>query len=172
MNTLSIIIYIANTLPDITKLLVIAICLLFITGFLSLLFILSAAEEFQSKMSRRGYLDTLKLTKEDLEKDLVLSGISNTLNKSKNFFKRIVITLIIIFPIPFLIPSKETILLIAASQFGEKIIKHENVAKIVDPSVEYLSEWIKNETNNLKVKTDEIKTKAQDMKSKIDGTNK
>jgi hypothetical protein len=47
-------------------------------------------------------------------------------------------------------PSKRDITLVAASEIGERVIKSDTVNKLVDPSVEYLNEWIKAELSNLK----------------------
>jgi ABC-type Fe3+ transport system permease subunit len=49
-----------------------------------------------------------------------------------------------------ILPSKQTILLIAASEVGERVLSNEKVTSIIDPSVEYLQAWIKNELGKLK----------------------
>ena len=48
------------------------------------------------------------------------------------------------------IPSKLTFILIASSEIGEKMLKSDGAQKIIDPSVELLQEYIKNELKNLK----------------------
>lgn len=49
-----------------------------------------------------------------------------------------------------IVPSKETMLLIAASEVGERVLSNEKVTSIIDPSVQYLQAWIKNELGKLK----------------------
>ena len=48
------------------------------------------------------------------------------------------------------LPSNNTLMMIAASEVGERAIKSEAVSTIVDPSVELLKTWIAKETKNLK----------------------
>ena len=54
------------------------------------------------------------------------------------------------------IPSQRTMILIAASEFGEKIASTKAVSDMVDPSVNLLKTWMEKQTLDLK---DEI-TKA------------
>jgi hypothetical protein len=55
-----------------------------------------------------------------------------------------------LFIIAALLPSKQAILLIAASQIGEKALQHQNVERIVNPGLTYVEEWLKVETNKLR----------------------
>lgn len=56
------------------------------------------------------------------------------------------------------IPNRQTLILIAASEVGEKVYQSDKVKSIIDPSVELLQEWIKKELTSLKGK-DKIKDK-------------
>lgn len=48
------------------------------------------------------------------------------------------------------IPTKQTMVLIAASEMGERLVKSQQVQAILDPSLELLQTYIKKETENLK----------------------
>jgi hypothetical protein len=48
------------------------------------------------------------------------------------------------------VPSERTMLLIASSQIGEKIIQSETVQSVVDPSTDLLKSWIALETKKIK----------------------
>jgi len=161
MNTLSLIIYFSNAVSSITGLFVIAIIVSIITSIIYLVQVCSTKDEIQLELKNINRHRETPMTKEEVENNLVISNHMKDYVKFRSGFKKVIIILILIFPIPFLLPSKDTILLIAASEMGEKLIKHENVSKIVDPSLEFLSIWIKNETENLKTKTNEIKSSAQ-----------
>lgn len=50
------------------------------------------------------------------------------------------------------IPNRQTMILIAASEVGEKVYQSEKAKAILDPSVELLQEWIKKELTSLKEK--------------------
>jgi hypothetical protein len=53
-------------------------------------------------------------------------------------------------PILVFIPSQKTVMMIAASQYGEMVAKSPQVAQIVDPSLEFLKNYIESETAKLK----------------------
>lgn len=48
-----------------------------------------------------------------------------------------------------IIPTKETMLLIAASEVGEKIVTSEKITSVVDPSVTLLKTWIEKQTQDI-----------------------
>jgi len=50
------------------------------------------------------------------------------------------------------LPSKNTVLLITASELGQRLVTSEQVADVVDPSLDLLKTWIKKETEALKGK--------------------
>lgn len=49
------------------------------------------------------------------------------------------------FIIASLIPSESTMKLIAASEFGERIVNSERVQGIVDPGLKYVEQWLKDQ---------------------------
>lgn len=44
------------------------------------------------------------------------------------------------------LPSQRTMILIAGSEIGERVITHDKVQSVFDPSVELLQKWIEKET--------------------------
>lgn len=50
------------------------------------------------------------------------------------------------------LPSKNTVMLIAASEVGQRLVTSERVVDVVDPSLDLLKTWIKKETEALKGK--------------------
>jgi hypothetical protein len=55
------------------------------------------------------------------------------------------------------IPSKKTVMMIAASEYGEKIIKSKAVEELADPAMDLLKTWIASENARLKAATTEKK---------------
>jgi len=49
-----------------------------------------------------------------------------------------------------LIPNKQTVLMIAASEIGERAMSSTQVAGVVDPSIDLLKTWIAKTTEDLK----------------------
>ena len=43
------------------------------------------------------------------------------------------------------IPTKQTMIMVAASEVGDKVVKSEKMQQILDPSIDLLQQWIKNE---------------------------
>lgn len=48
------------------------------------------------------------------------------------------------------LPTKNTVMLIAASELGQRLVTNQQVVDVVDPSIELLKTWIKKETEALK----------------------
>jgi hypothetical protein len=49
-----------------------------------------------------------------------------------------------------LMPSRQTVLLIAASQMGEQVLNHPRINQVVDPGIELLTTWMLEETEQLR----------------------
>ena len=47
------------------------------------------------------------------------------------------------------LPTRETMILVAASEIGEKVITSEKVTTVIDPSVVLLKTWIEKQTLDL-----------------------
>ena len=48
------------------------------------------------------------------------------------------------------IPSKNTLMLIAASQYGEKVLESKAVKELTDPALDLVKNWIENENERIK----------------------
>lgn len=48
-----------------------------------------------------------------------------------------------------IIPNKETIMYIAASEYGEKVVNSKEVRDLANPATELLKTWMKKETERL-----------------------
>ena len=48
------------------------------------------------------------------------------------------------------IPSKQTVMMIAASQYGEKILESRAVKELTDPALDLLKNWIISENEKIK----------------------
>lgn len=46
-------------------------------------------------------------------------------------------------------PSRQTVLLIAASEIGERVMTSDRVQGVIDPSVELLQTWIRQQTQTI-----------------------
>ena len=49
-----------------------------------------------------------------------------------------------------LCPDRKTVLLIAASEIGEKVVLNQKVQGVIDPSVELLKTWIEQQTQGIR----------------------
>ena len=49
-----------------------------------------------------------------------------------------------------IMPSRQTVLLIAASQIGEQVVNHQRVQTVLDPSIELLQTWIAQQTASIR----------------------
>lgn len=48
-----------------------------------------------------------------------------------------------------ILPSKQTIILIAASELGQTVIQSEGAQRVIDPSLRYVESWLNNEIARL-----------------------
>lgn len=46
-------------------------------------------------------------------------------------------------------PSRQTVLLIAASEIGERVVTSDRVQGVIDPSIELLQTWIRQQTQSI-----------------------
>jgi quinol-cytochrome oxidoreductase complex cytochrome b subunit len=49
-----------------------------------------------------------------------------------------------------MVPNRQTVLLIAASQMGEQVLNHPRINQVVDPGIELLTTWMQKETADLR----------------------
>jgi hypothetical protein len=52
-----------------------------------------------------------------------------------------------------LIPTQRTLILMAGSEFGERVAKSEDVQSIVNPGMDLVRKWIKQEADKIKDKS-------------------
>lgn len=127
MNSLSIFIYLAELIPSIGHM-----CVLF--AFLAVVGI------FASFMMRdlNGTVYSFD-TKEDIENKKYVVGVAN---KGLKIFPIVIIVSIVIATI---VPSRQTIMMIAASEFGESVYKSDQIQEILNPASKLLKSFIKEE---------------------------
>lgn len=47
------------------------------------------------------------------------------------------------------VPNRQTVLLIAASEMGERVLNHERVNQVIDPGIDLLKTWMEKEKMDL-----------------------
>lgn len=65
-------------------------------------------------------------------------------------YKKILIGFGVLVAMIALNPGKQAILMVAASEYGGNLVTSDRVTNVIDPSMEYLAEWIKSQTEHLK----------------------
>lgn len=140
MNTLSLLIYFAGVVGNIASILSLAMVLLLIATIGSLIFWAIFHDETDSSF-RRYQGD-----------DLVECRKTRELWRKRTLKFAVLAFLIGI--IGSFIPNRSTVLLIAASEMGEKVLNHPKVEQVVDPSIDLITTWMKNETAEIKKKMD------------------
>lgn len=68
------------------------------------------------------------------------------------YVKRGAIALVVMLIVMVFLPDRKTMLLIAGSEIGERAIQSESVKDVVNPGVDLLKTWIKDETDKIKNK--------------------
>jgi uncharacterized membrane protein YjgN (DUF898 family) len=131
MNNLSIVIYLADIIPS-------------LGGLFAFLTIVSVAIMAISGLAyfinRSDHLSSLKYGHER----------SGSISKShmmvcaKIFRSAMVVFLIAVIPC-IVIPKRDTIMMIAASEFGETALKSDDVREIVNPAKQILKNWINDQ---------------------------
>jgi hypothetical protein len=66
------------------------------------------------------------------------------------WFKRSIIATSILAVTAAVIPSRDTVLMIAASEMAERVVMSEPVQSVVDPATQLLREWIEQKTRELR----------------------
>jgi len=65
------------------------------------------------------------------------------------FIKILYTTIIVCAFLLLFIPSKQTFMMIVASEYGEKVIENKKVQDIANPAMDLLKAWIDSETKKL-----------------------
>jgi hypothetical protein len=69
--------------------------------------------------------------------------------QTKKVFRIEIILFLVCFLSLIFVPSRQTMLLIAGSEMGEKLVKSDTVKDVVNPGLDLLKSWIRNETAKL-----------------------
>ena len=135
MNTLSVLIYLSSVSQSLNA---------FFTFIAIIFFIISVIFGIISIFNYFMAQEQLRYSSNREPSEI---GISNTFRK---FLLRFTLPLTFLCSIlAIAIPDRQTILLIAASEYGERIMNSERVNALVDPSIQYLQSWLRNEVNKL-----------------------
>jgi len=78
-----------------------------------------------------------------------MEGEQTAVKKMVPVVKKLAVVLCISLTFACVIPARRTMLLIAASEMGEKLIDSPQVASVVDPSIGLLKAWMVKETADL-----------------------
>ena len=117
MNNLSIVIYLADVIPSLGNLF----------GFLS----------FTSGLIILFATFAYFMSKDIGEKDMV--------DTSVKIFRWAAVVFCVSFVLNTIIPKRDTIMMITASEFGESVLKSDDVKEIVNPAKQILKNWINDQ---------------------------
>ena len=131
MNNLSIIIYLADIIPSLGGLFTFLTIVSVITMAMSGFFYLFARSELQISIDH-GHQKCAARDKMNIELC------------SKIFRYSIVVFSIASVP-DIVIPKRDTIMMIAASEFGDTVLKSDDVKEIVNPAKQILKNWINDQ---------------------------
>lgn len=125
MNSLSVLIYaigVADSARDIAITALIIVGIVGVGGAVLFPLVMMAAEDFDTDPKK-------------------------VMRKARNWIVPIAIIsiLVIVF-----IPSRQTLLLIAGSEIGQRVIASEDAKSVIEPGAELLRTWIAEETRRLK----------------------
>ena len=117
MNNLSIVIYLADVIPSLGNLF----------GFLS----------FTSGLIILFATFAYFMSKDIGEKDMV--------DTSVKIFRWAAVVFCVSFVLNTIIPRRDTIMMIAASEYGESVLKSDDVKEIINPAKQILKNWINDQ---------------------------
>ena len=136
MNTLSWLIYIAGVTGTLGNFLIFIASVL---GVIGVIFFIAAAIQLDETDSQSRPLDPDKLTER---------------RKSRGYCWRYFwwgfMGMWIVGGIAAIMPSRQTVLLIAASEIGEQVVNHQRIIGVLDPSIELLQTWIQQQTASIR----------------------
>lgn len=89
---------------------------------------------FETDQYNRRYSDDIITSKRSLKKSAFKIAITAF------------ICMIIAGSTSSLLPSRQTVLLIAASEIGERVVTSERAQSVIDPSIDLLKTWMQRET--------------------------
>jgi hypothetical protein len=136
VNTLSLLIYLSGVAGALGGFLV------FVTVIFGLLAGVSLATWLihQDETDKAGY---------SLKGEALIS-CQDTRKSSWRWFWRFLSLMVLCGTVTALTPSRQTVLLIAASEMGERVLNHERVTHVIDPGIDLLKTWMEKETSELR----------------------
>jgi len=132
MNNLSWMIYLAGVSESLAGFFVfITVIFAILTAIATIVSVVNAVE---TDAYNRRYSDNTLTYKRSLKKSAFKIAITAF------------ICMIIAGSTSALLPSRQTVLLIAASEIGERVVTSERAQSVIDPSVDLLKTWMQRET--------------------------
>ena len=138
MNSLSLLIYFAGVVGNLASVLSLITILLILAMIGSIIFWAVYHDETDS--SHRPYTGD------------ALVECRKTRDLWRKRFLNFALFAVLMGTINAIIPSRQTVLLIAASEMGEKVLNNEKVGQVIDPSIDLITSWMKNETAEIQKK--------------------
>lgn len=135
MNNLSILIYLSGVTGTLASFLTFVTVVFGLLGVVSLLIWLVSHDETDTYNRR-------------LEGE-ALAGRRETRKSSWKWFWRFCGLFVFVGSLASFIPSRQTVLLIAASEMGERVLNHERVNQVIDPGIDLLKTWMEKEKLDL-----------------------
>ena len=133
MNNLSIIIYFADVVPKLGSLFAILSTLsVFVMVLSSIAYLQKRSEFIDSEREGASFAKHAQETKSSMDFWI------------KIFRRALTIFLVAIIP-SIAIPKRDTIMMIAASEYGETALKSDDVQEIVNPARQILKKWINDQ---------------------------
>ena len=132
MNNLSWMIYLADASASLASFL---FFIAFVFGIAAVIATITViVNVFETDEYNRRYSDDIITSKRSLKKSAFKIAITAF------------ICMIITGSTSSLLPSRQTVLLIAASEIGERIVTSERAQSVIDPSIDLLKTWMQRET--------------------------
>ena len=135
MNNLSILIYLSGVTGNLGNFLTFVAVVFGILGVVSLIVWLVSHDETDTYYRR-------------LESD-VLASRRETRKTAWRWFWCFYGLMVFTGGLANLVPSRQTVLLIAASEMGERVLNHPRVNQVIDPGIDLLTTWMEKEKHEL-----------------------
>tara|TARA_R110000868_G_scaffold9620_5_gene47550 strand:- start:943 stop:1377 length:435 start_codon:yes stop_codon:yes gene_type:complete len=135
MNNLSILIYLSGVTGNLGNFLTFVAVVFGILGVVSLIVWLVHHDETNSAYVR-------------LDGD-ALAGVRDKRKTAWRWFWCFCGLMVFTGSLASLVPSRQTVLLIAASEMGERVLNHPRVNQVIDPGIDLLTTWMEKEKHEL-----------------------
>lgn len=136
MNNLSLLIYLSGVTGTLGNFLTFVTVVFGILGVVSLIVWLVHHDETNSAYVR-------------LQGD-ALAGVRDTRKTAWRWFWCFCGLMVFTGSLASLVPSRQTVLLIAGSEMGERVLNHPKFNQVVDPGLELVTTWMQKETAEIR----------------------